>query len=81
MSNRASVALLRGRKKQTLAFFTAAKPDLAVEEYKLEVCVLNAHHTQREVLLTLSKRENANKATDFLTAHFDLELESYNPRF
>ena len=74
-------SLNKFRKSQKLAWFSGAKPDLAVEYKSFEINILNDRHTKREPILDLKKKENVEPTIQFLTSNFDLKYEKYNPNF
>ena len=81
ISEKSKIAILKLRKSQKLAWFSGAKPDLAVEYNNFEINILNDRHTKREPILDLKKKENVEPTIEFLSSNFDLKYEKYNPNF
>ena len=81
LKNKPKVSILKFKKSQKLAFFSAARPDLATEFNSFEINILNERHTKREEIIILKDKVNAEKAIKFLTLHFDLTHEIYSPNF
>ena len=74
-------SILRFRKSQKFAFFSAARPDLANEFKAFDIYLLNQKHTKKAKLFTLRKEKNSKLAIDFLIAHGKLKFEVYSPDF
>tara|TARA_B100000795_G_C22506077_1_gene325848 strand:+ start:25 stop:573 length:549 start_codon:yes stop_codon:yes gene_type:complete len=81
ISEKPKMTMLSFGKSQKLAWFSAAKPDLAVQYKSYEINILNNRHTKREPILNLKKKENVEPTTEFLTSNFDLKYEKYKPNF
>ncbi|MFY0604256.1 MAG: hypothetical protein JXQ93_09915 [Flavobacteriaceae bacterium] len=81
ISKTPKIAVLKFRKSRKLAWFSDAKPDLAVEYNSFEINILNDSHTKRKPILDLKKKENIELTTNFLISNFDLKYENYNPKF
>ena len=75
------VAVLKFKKSQKLAWFSAAKPDLATEFNSFEINILNDKHTKRESIIDLKKKDNVERTINFLTTNFDLKSEVFSPDF
>ncbi len=81
LSKTPKVSILSFNKVQNLAWFSAAKPNLSNSSNVFEINILNTKHTERKPILNLLKRENAEKAIEFLTSNFELQNETYSPDF
>lgn len=81
ISKTPKMAILKFRKSQKLAWFSGAKPDLAVNFTTFEINFLNENHTQRKQILDLKNKENVEPVIVFLTSNFDLKNEVYSPNF
>ncbi len=81
ISKRTGLCILKFRSSRKYVFFSLADPDLAHSFYRHEINLLNEMHTRRNPIMSLLKKDNAEKAAGFLTANFPLEREKYNPRF
>ncbi|PZD78659.1 hypothetical protein [Mesonia sp. K7] len=75
------LSVLKFKKVQKFAFFSAARPDLGSGFNSYEINILNKNHTKREAILVLKKEENSKKVIEFLTANFSLVHETYSPKF
>jgi hypothetical protein len=81
ISNRTGLCILKFKSSRKYVFFSLADPDLAHSFYRHEINLLNEMHTRRNPIMSLLKKENSEKAAEFLTTHFPLKREKYNPRF
>ncbi len=81
LKDKSKLSILKFQKSQKLAWFAAARPDLATTFNSFEINILNERHTVREEIITLKKEQSAEKAIDFLTLNFQLKNEVYCPRF
>ena len=81
LNNKIAFAILKLRKKQKMAFFTGANPDLAESFETFDIALLNENHTQKEILISLLKVKNSESVTEFLKNHTNLKLEIYSPNF
>jgi hypothetical protein len=81
ISKTPKIAVLRFKKSQKLAWFSAAKPDLATEFNSFEINILNDKHTKRESIIDLKKKDNVERTINFLTTNFDLKNEVFSPDF
>lgn len=81
ISKTPKIAILKFKKSQKLAWFSAAKPDLSTEFDTFEVNILNKKHTKREAILDLKKKNNVDRTISFLTSNFNLKNELYSPNF
>lgn len=75
------VSVLKFSRRQKLAFFTSANPDLSEQFNSFDLCLLNDKHTRRHVLISLKNEENVQNAIRFLSANFNLKFEVYSPDF
>lgn len=75
------ISLLKLSRRQKLAFFTSANPDLSERFNSFDVCLLNEKHTRRLALTSLRNEDNAQNAIQFLNANFNLKFETYSPDF
>ena len=75
------MAILKFNKSQKLAWFSAAKPDLATDFNTFEINFLNDNHTKRKRILDLKNKDNVEPVIIFLTTNFDLKNEVYSPDF
>jgi len=74
-------AVLKFKKRQKYAFFTAANPDLASEFNAFDIYLLNEKHTQKEYLISLKNEDHSFKAVSFLEENTGLKFEIYSPDF
>ena len=81
MNNRPVVSILKFKKSQKFAFFSAAKPDLSEEFNSFQLFVLTDNHIKRDSVMYFKKEENAQKAIQFLTSDFPLRHEVFSPNF
>ena len=81
ISKTPKIAVLSFKKSQKLAWFSAARPDLATTFYSYEINILNDRHTKRTPILILKNKKNVEGTVQFLTSNFDLEKEKNRPRF
>ncbi len=79
--DRPVVSILMFRKKQKFAFVPSANPDQSESFNTFEIFVLNKQHTKREALVYFKSESNAKKVVEFLTQHFPLRFEVFNPDF
>ncbi len=75
------VSILKFKKKQKFAFVSSANPDQSETFNSFEIFVLNQRHTKRDSVIYFKKKENADKAIDFLTTNFPLKHEIFSPDF
>tara|TARA_R110002072_G_scaffold22666_4_gene79638 strand:- start:10070 stop:10501 length:432 start_codon:yes stop_codon:yes gene_type:complete len=81
LSKWSKISLLKFNKRQKLAFFTSANPDLSEQYNSFDVCLLNEKHTRRLVLISLKNEENTQIVIRFLSENFSLKYETYSPDF
>jgi len=81
LTNKVSVAILKFKRSQKMAWFSVAKPDLSSKFNNFDITLLNQKHTNKDHLLTLFNEEHAKKAIDFLEKNFSLKYEVYSPDF
>jgi len=81
LRNKSVISVLKFKKHQKFAFFSAAKPDLATSFNALEINILNDRHTVREEIITIKMTENADRTIKFLTTNFNLKNEVFSPDF
>ncbi|MEY8847305.1 hypothetical protein AB9K26_00695 [Psychroserpens sp. XS_ASV72] len=81
ITDKNAFTILKLRKKQKMAFFAAANPDMAQSFDCYDIAFLNKKHTIKEVVLSLKKEKNSKLATEFLSKNTDLKLEIYSPDF
>lgn len=81
ISKTPKVAVLKFKKSQKLAWFSAAKPDLATEFNSFEINILNDKHTKRESIIDIKKKDSVERTIYFLTTNFDLKSEVFSPDF
>lgn len=81
LKERPVISILKFKKKQKFAFFSAARPDLSHNFNAFDIYLLNNRHTRKNRLLSLKKEGMATEAIVFLTAHTSLKNEIYRPRF
>ncbi|WP_378184986.1 hypothetical protein ACE939_08885 [Aquimarina sp. W85] len=81
ISQTPKVAVLKFKKSQKLAWFSAAKPDLATEFNSFEINILNDKHTKRKSIIDLKKKDNVERTINFLTTNFDMKSEVFSPDF
>lgn len=68
------ISILKFNRRQKLAFFTSANPDLSEQFNSFDVCLLNNKHTRRRVLISLKNEENAQNAIRFLKKKFQFKV-------
>ena len=81
ISKTPKVAILKFKKSQKFAWFSAAKPDLATAFNSFEINILNDNHTKHKSIIALKKQDNVERAIKFLTTNFDLKNEVFSPNF
>jgi hypothetical protein len=81
LANKPVFSILKFRKKQKYAFFTAANPDLAYEFNAFDIYLLNEKHTIKTLLISLQSEHNSQKASKFISDFTDLDYEIYSPDF
>lgn len=81
LRERPVISILKFKKKQKFAFFSAARPNLSHNFNAFDIYLLNDGHTRKNRLLSLKKEGAATEAIGFLTAHTTLKSETYSPRF
>lgn len=81
ISHTPKLAVLKFKKSQKLAWFSAAHPDLSVDFNAFEINILNDKHTKREALMDLKNIKNIEPVVAFLTGNFNLKHEDYCPTF
>ena len=81
LTDRPKISILKHRKSQKLAFFSAARPDLATEFNSFDINILNDKHTKREEIMSLKDNTNVEKTIQFLTSNFNLKNEIFSPDF
>lgn len=75
------VTILRFKRSQKMAWFSAAKPDLASEFNAFDITLLNDKHTKKEMLITLTNDDISKKTITYLEENFNLKHEVYSPDF
>ena len=80
-SDRPIVTILKFKKKQKLAFISAANPDFSTSFNAFDIYLLNDRHTKKNKLIGLKDKLNADSAIEFITANSDLKFELYSPDF
>jgi len=81
LKDRPKAAILKFKKSQKFAFFSAARPDLASGFNAFDIYLLNENHTKRYFVLSLKKESRAIDSMQFLTTNFNIESEVFSPRF
>lgn len=81
LKNRTCFSILKFRKSQKYAFFSAANPDAAHSFNTFDVYLLNKKHTEKDLLISLKKEKNSKLATDFIASFRDFKYEIYSPDF
>lgn len=81
LKDRPVVSILKFKKRQKYAFFSAAKPDLDSSFNTFEVFVLDERHVKRDSVMYFKNEENSQKAIEFLTTDFPLRQEVFSPNF
>ncbi|MFD1095594.1 hypothetical protein [Salegentibacter chungangensis] len=79
LSDRPVVSILKFKKSQKLAFFSAARPDLSESFNSFEIFVLNENHFKRDSVMYFEEEDSAKKAVEFLTTDFPLRHEVFSP--
>jgi hypothetical protein len=81
LEDRPVVSILKHKRSQKFAFFSAAKPDLGIIFNAFSIHALNERHIKRDPLMYFNEEKNAEKALSFLTTDFDLRHELFSPNF
>ncbi|WP_408041400.1 hypothetical protein [Tenacibaculum amylolyticum] len=81
LQSKTKVSILKLTKRQKMAWFSIANPDLALSYYRNDITLLNNKHTEKEVLVSLDNEALANKTIQFLEENFGLIHEVYSPDF
>ena len=81
LNDRPVVSILKFKKRQKYAFFSAAKPDLDKSFNSFEIFVLNDRHIKRDSVMYFKNEESSRKAIEFLTTDFPLRHEVFSPNF
>lgn len=81
LRNKTCFSILKFRKSQKYAFFSAAKPDAAHSFNTFDIYLLNEKHTEKDMLISLKKEKNSTLASDFISSFKDYRYEIYSPDF
>ncbi|MDB4180976.1 hypothetical protein N9611_01855 [Flavobacteriaceae bacterium] len=81
VTNKSKVSILKFKRNQKMAWFSAAKPDLSLEYNAFDITLLNDKHTQKETLISLSNKGISKKAVEYLVTNFSMICEIYSPDF
>ena len=81
LSDKTKVAILKFKRNQKMAWFSAAQPDMALEFNAFDVTLLNNKHTQKEMLISLSNEAICKTTIEYLESEFNLKHEIYSPDF
>ncbi|RKS42523.1 hypothetical protein BC962_3248 [Gillisia mitskevichiae] len=81
LNDRPVVSILKSKKRQKFAFFSAAKPDLSESFNTFEIFVLNKNHFKRDSIMYFKNENNAKEAIEFMTKDFPLRHELFNPNY
>lgn len=81
LKNKPVISVLKFKKRQKFAFFSAAKPDLAHQFNAFDLYLLNERHTQKLRLFSFKQEGVAKDALKFLLSHTSLKNEVYSPRY
>jgi hypothetical protein len=81
LNDKSKVAILKFKRNQKLAWFSAAQPDMASEFNAFDITLLNNKHTQKEILVSLSNEAICKATIDYLESEFNLKHEIYSPDF
>ncbi|UAB82258.1 hypothetical protein INR76_05720 [Marixanthomonas sp. SCSIO 43207] len=79
--DRPTVTILKFKKRQKLAFISAANPDFSSSFNSFDIYLLNKKHTKKDKLIGLKNISRANSAIEFMTKNSDLKFELYSPDF
>ena len=79
LTDRPVASILKFKKSQKLAFFSAAKPDLNESFNSFEIFVLNKTHYKRDSIIYFKNESSAKKAIEFITQDFSLRHEVFSP--
>lgn len=79
--DRPIVTVLKFKKRQKLAFVSAANPDFSSSFNAFDVYLLNEKHTEKDKLIGLNTISRANSAIEFITKNSNLKFELYSPDF
>jgi hypothetical protein len=81
LNNKVCFSILKFKKSQKFAFFSAANPDASHSFNTFDIYLLNEKHTEKDMLISLKKEKNSKLATDFLTSFRNFRYEIYSPDF
>ena len=81
LKDKVSFSILKFRKSQKYAFFSAAYPDASHSFNTFDLYLLNQKHTEKDLLISLKKENNSKLATDFIASFKDFNYEIYSPDF
>ena len=81
MNLKTDYSILSYRKTQKLAFFSAARPDLASSNYYFDIHILNARHTIKDLLISIKKESQKDAVINFLEKNTSLSHNIYSPDF
>lgn len=81
LEDKNKVTILKFKKSQKMAWFSAANPDLTLTFYRSDITLLNDKHTRKEMLVSLDNEHLTNEVLNFLEINFGLKHEVYSPDF
>lgn len=81
LKNKICFSILKFRKSQKYAFFSAASPDASHSFNSFDLYLLNKKHTEKNLLISLKKEKNSKLAKDFVASFKDFNYELYSPDF
>lgn len=81
LRNKTCFSILKFRKSQKYAFFSAANPDAAHSFNTFDIYLLNEKHTEKDMLISLKKEKNSVLASDFISSFKHFKYEIYSPDF
>ncbi len=81
ITNKTKIAVLKFKRRQKMAWFSAARPDLDTIYNHFDITLLNDKHTVKEKLISLEKEKFVDLSIEFLEQNFCLVYEQYSPDF
>ena len=73
-------SVLKFKKNKKMAWFSAAKPDLATGFDTFDVTLLNINHTKKDLLISVKKEKYADQVVKFLKKNTTLNHTTYQPK-
>ena len=73
-------SVLKFKKSQKMAWFSAARPDLATGFDTFEITLLNENHTNKNLLISVKEEKYADQVIEFLKKNTTLNHSTYQPK-